>query len=264
MVRINVHKIFRNKHTMLLACDQGLEHGPSDFNAQNIDPEYIFNIALEANYSGVIFQHGIAEKYHGEHYREVPLIVKLNGKSNLSNVPPLSHLLCSVERAIKLGASAVGYTIYPGSPEEQTMLVELSKIVDKAHDYGLPVIVWNYPRGPGINEMDTNTIAYGARMALEMGADVIKLKYNGDAEGFKWITKCAGRARVIISGGDHTDHRTLLTHAFDSIQSGGRGIAVGRNVWQDPMPFSVSKALEQVIFHNKTVDEAMQFLNENK
>jgi class I fructose-bisphosphate aldolase len=258
LVRIHINKLLRKKRTMLLAYDQGLEHGPTDFNLQNADPEYIMNIALEGGYCGVVLHQGLAEKYHIGHYKDVPLILKLNGKTNLPHMPPVSHQLCSVERAIKLGATAVGYTLYPGSPEEQSMLVEFGKIVDRAHDYGMPVIAWAYPRGPSIDPMETNTIAYGARMALELGADIIKLKYNGDPQGFKWITKLAGRAKVVISGGHLTDPYHLLHNAFDSLLGGGIGVAVGRNIWQSTKPFAISKALEDIIFHNKTPEEVIK------
>ena len=168
-----------NNRCILLAYDQGLEHGPTDFDEANFDPKYILDIAKKGRYDGIILHHGTAEKYYGSHYHSVPLIIKLNGKTKLLNGDPISRQLCSVERAIKIGAQGVGYTIYPGSLHEEEMLVELSHIVEKSHEYGLPVFVWTYPRGTGIeDEYDTDTLAYSARMAAELGADFIKIKYN--------------------------------------------------------------------------------------
>src|SRR3989338_4331209 len=143
-MRINIGKLLRKDRSLLLAYDQGLEHGPRDLNDKSVDPKYIFDIALEGMYDGIIVQHGIAEKYYNKYFRDIPLIVKLNGKTALTNIAPLSKQLCSVDRAIKLGAVGVGYTIYTGSPNEPEMFAEFSKVVETAHDYGMPVIAWMY------------------------------------------------------------------------------------------------------------------------
>lgn len=263
MTHVRINSILRKGKAMFLACDQGLEHGPKDFNEKNIDPSYIFDIALEGGYTAVIVQPGVAEKYYKGAYKEVPLIVKLNGKTTLPKIEPVSRQHCSVEHAIKLGASAVGYTIYPGSRHEPEMFAEFGRIVEEAHDHGLPVVLWLYPRGQDVHdELDGKLIAYAARIGLELGADVLKLKYNGDLENFKWIVACAGRAKVVISGGSKLSHEKFLTKVYEtSVEAGCAGIAVGRNIWQDPRPFSLTKALEQVIFHHKRPEEVTYLLN---
>jgi len=255
-------KLFRNGKAMFLACDQGLEHGPGDFNERNIDPEYILNIALEGGYTGVILQPGVAEKYYHGAYKEVPLIVKLNGKTRLPKIDPISRQTCSVTRAVKMGADAVGYTIFDGSRAEPEIFQEFGRIVEEAHDYGLPVIAWMYPRGQDVANENSNEIAaYSARIGLELGADLLKLKYNGDLGNFKWVLKCAGRAKVVISGGSKKSHEEFLKEVYDTVVTANcAGLAVGRNVWQDERPFSLSKALEQVIFHKKRPDEVMHLL----
>lgn len=255
--------LLKKGKAMFLACDQGLEHGPTDFNEHSVDPKYILDIALEGGFTGVIFQHGIAEKYYEGAYKDVPLIVKLNGRSKLPKIDPISRQLCSVERAVKLGAAAVGYTIYDGSPMEPEMFREFGRIVEEAHNYGIPVIAWMYPRGKDIkNDLDNNLLAYSARIGLELGADMIKIKYNGDLGNFRWMLKCAGRAKVVISGGDKTSHQKFLTEAYETaVQADCAGIAVGRNIWQDAKPYALSKALEQVVFHKSKPDIAMQMLN---
>ncbi|MBM3200637.1 hypothetical protein FJZ53_06885, partial [Candidatus Woesearchaeota archaeon] len=104
--------------SLLLAYDQGLEHGPTDFDDKNVDPDYIQEIAVKGKYNGLIFQKGVAEKYYN---CKIPLILKLNGKTNLVKGEPIAAQLCSVKEAIELGAKAVGYTIYVGSAHEATM-----------------------------------------------------------------------------------------------------------------------------------------------
>jgi len=258
----SMDRILRNGKAFFLAYDQGLEHGPVDFNEKNIDPKHILDIALEGGYTGVILQPGVAEKYFYGPYKEVPLIVKLNGKTRLPKIDPISRQTCSVQRAVKIGASAVGYTIFDGSRAEPEIFQEFGRIVEEAHDHGLPVIAWIYPRGQDIqDEMSNDIIAYSARIGLELGADMIKIKYNGDLENFKWVRKCAGRTKVVISGGSKKPHPEFLKDVYDTLHvAGTEGLAVGRNVWQDERPFALSKALEQIIFHKKRPEEVLHLL----
>lgn len=261
-MRINLHKILRKDKSLLLAYDQGLEHGPKDLNEKTVDPKYIFDIALEGLYDGVITQNGIAEKYYHSYYKDVPLIIKLNGKTTLTNIAPISRQLCSVDRAVKLGAVAVGYTIYTGSPNEPEIFTEFSKIVENAHDYGIPVIAWMYPRGPGIDEKNNDVLAYSARVGLELGADMLKLKYNDDPNGFRWVVKCAAAAKVLVAGGDKVDEQHFLQKSEEIMKTGVTGMAVGRNVWQHDYPLAITKALRKIVYEGATSQEAEKVYEE--
>ncbi len=258
---VNTSKILKDGKAMYLAYDHGMEHGPEDFNLRNVDPEHIFDLALEGEYQGIIVHHGLAHKYYYGPYKDVPLIVKLNAKNDLPDINPISRPFCSVSRAVKLGADAVGYTIYDGSPAETEMFQEFGQIVEEAHDYGLPVIAWMYPRGPEIqDERSTEITAYSARLALELGADLVKLKYNGNPKGFEWVVENAGRTKVLLSGGHKIDDRQLLETVSDVMEAGATGLAVGRNVWKHPKPHSITDALQDVIFDEKNVDRALRNL----
>ena len=162
-MKIKTSKLLQNDRTIMLAYDQGLEHGPTDFNAENVDPKKILDIALEGKFNAVILQNGVAEKYYHNEYKEVPLVVKLNGKTSLPHIAPVSRQVCSVDRAVRLGADAVGYTIYDGSEQEPHIFHEFGKVVENAHDYGIPVIAWMYPRGAAIkSDTTTDILAYSA------------------------------------------------------------------------------------------------------
>ena len=140
-------RLFRDGKAMFLAYDQGLEHGPKDFNDRNFDPSYVIDIALRHRFTGLILHKGLAEKYHENYSGRVPLIVKVNGKDNIAKTSPFSPVLCSVDYAVRLGADAVGYTLYVGSPDESRAMEDFRQVQERAHDYGLPVIGWMYPRG---------------------------------------------------------------------------------------------------------------------
>lgn len=251
MIRKQKEGLFKDGKTLILACDQGFEHGPVDFNLKNIDPKYIFDIAKDAGYNAVAVQAGIAEKY-GYEYRDIPLIVKLNGKTRFDNEDPVSYQHTSVEYAAQLGAMAVGYTIYLGSSKEQEMFREFGYICEQARRRGMKSVCWMYPRGIHIkNELDTDTLAYAARIAMELGADVVKLKHNGDVEGMKWVVKSAGKAKVVIAGGSKTSDEEFIKLVEDSLEAGAVGLAVGRNVWQHEDPLKISMKAKEKIFNYK-------------
>jgi fructose-bisphosphate aldolase, class I len=234
--------------SMLLAYDQGLEHGPStDFNDKNVDPAMIMDIAARGKFNGIVFQKGIAERYYDG---KVPLIVKLNGKTSLPKGEPISKQVCSVEQALSLGAKGVGYTIYLGSGYEAEMLSEFGRIQEQAHARGVPAIAWIYPRGAAVqNDTSKEIVAYAARTGLELGADAVKIKYTGDSASFSWAVKSAAGVRVFMSGGPKapTDE-DFLKQVKGVIDAGGTGLAVGRNVWQNQDPLSMAEKLRKVIF----------------
>ncbi len=257
----NTSKLLKNGRIFVLAYDQGLEHGPSDFNDKSVDPKYVLDIAEKGKYTGVIFQKGIAERYYDKRKNKVPLILKLNGKTNLVKGEPISTQLCSVKEAKKLGAKGVGYTIYVGSKYEHIMFKEFEKIEKDAHRNNLSVIAWMYPRGEAIkNELDRDILAYSARVGLELGADIVKMKYNNNPHDLKWIVKCAGKTKVMISGGAKTKPGFLLSQAKDIMNSGAVGMAIGRNIWQYKEPLKMTKALQSIIFENKSVRDVMRLL----
>ncbi len=247
----------KNGKSMLLAYDQGLEHGPSkDFNDRNVDPSFIMDVAAKGGFTGVIFQKGVAERFYTG---KVPLIVKLNGKSALPQGEPISRQVCSVKHALSLGAKGVGYTIYLGSGLEAEMFAEFGRIQEEAHERGVAAIAWIYPRGAAVKD-DTSKeiVAYAARTGLELGADAVKIKYTGDSASFSWAVKAAAGARVFMSGGPKTSSdEEFLTQVKGVIDAGATGLAVGRNVWQHKEPLKMAERLRRVIFENKSVQEAL-------
>jgi len=243
---------------LLLPIDQGIEHGPRDFfpNPDSKDPEYQFRLAAEGGYSAIACQIGLATKYYPDYAGQVPLILKVNGKTD---VPPsdeaLSTTNASVEDAVRLGADAVGYTLYVGSPRQGEDLHQLKGVREDCERYGMPLVIWSYPRGRDIEakggQNSFYAIDYAARMAMEMGADVVKLNmpkldpekdkdspapYNemevDQAEAIRHCVASAGRALVVLSGGSKVDDETVLGNTRMVMEAGGSGVIFGRNVWQ--------------------------------
>jgi class I fructose-bisphosphate aldolase len=230
-----------------LAYDHGMEHGPTDFNTKNVSPEYILDIARKAEVDAVVLLKGSA-KNHYKKSSGVPLILKLNQKTNLYEGEPISTQVCSVKEAIKLGASAVGYAVYAGSKYEHIMLAEFGKIQEEAKKYGLPTIMWSYPRGEAIKDEESpETIAYAARIAMEMGADVVKIKYPDDDSNLEWIVKCADKTRVFFAGGKEVSDNEFERRVEKAISAGFSGVAVGRHMWQSENPVGRIKKIRETI-----------------
>ncbi len=247
-----------NGTLMLLPIDQGIEHGPRDFfpNPASKDPDYQFRLAAEAGYSAIACQIGMAEKYYPDYAGQVPLILKVNAKTDIpSSAHAFSACNASVEDAVRLGADAIGYTLYVGSPRQDEDLAQLREVREDCDRFGMPLVIWSYPRGEAIDAKGGATsfyaIDYAARLAMEMGADVVKINMptinpekDRDAqppydemevtadEAMRQCVESAGRALVVLSGGSKVDDETVLGHARSVMQAGGSGVIFGRNVWQ--------------------------------
>ncbi len=254
---VDISKITRNGKALFLAYDQGMEHGPTDFNDENVNPQNILEIAVDGNFTAVIFQKGTAEKYYSgtEFVQKVPLILKLNGKTNLVDDPdPYSPQICSVEEAINLGASAVGYTIYVGSKHEPDMFKEFSDIEQEAHGKNILVIGWMYVRGSGTEGKSISELtAYAARLGLELGADIIKIKYPGDEKSLAWAVESAGKTKVVVSGGEKQDESTFLDMVQTVMNSGAIGMAAGRNIWQADNPLKMAEKIKNIIWNTTSM-----------
>ncbi len=241
----------RDGRGLLLAYDQGLEHGPTkDFDERNVDPAFIMETAVKGKFTGVVFQKGVAERFYNG---RVPLILKVNGKTSLPKGEPVSRQLCSVEHAVSLGAKAVGYTIYLGSGYERTMISEFGRVQEQAHDRGIAAVAWVYPRGAGVQD-DTSKeiVSYAARVGLELGADAVKIKYTGDRASFAWAVRAAGGVKVFMSGGPKAPtEESFLEQVRGVMDAGGSGLAVGRNVWQSKEPLEMARKLRSAIFEGR-------------
>ncbi len=244
---------------LILPIDQGLEHGPVDFfaNPDSLDPRYQYELARDGKFSAIALHIGLAEKYFHEYAGEVPLILKLNGKTS---IPPdtqaFSSLTGTVEDAVRLGANAVGYTVYVGSPAQDRDFRQLVDVRRDADRFGLPLIVWAYPRGEFVAKRGGReslyAVDYAARVALELGADIVKVNYPvasekdaespapyntlhlGPEEAFRKVVESAGRALVLVSGGEKISDPELLAKVRASMHAGATGIIFGRNMWQRP------------------------------
>ena len=243
---------------MILPIDQGLEHGPVDFfpNPPSADPEFQFKLAVKGGYSGIALHLGLAEKYAPKYAGKIPIVLKINGKTRIpSAAEPVSPMTGSVEDAVRIGADAIGYTLYVGSPNQHTDFTQFRKVKADAERYGMPIIMWAYPRGEAIDKKGGRNslfaVDYAARVADELGADIVKLNVPKDdpktratqrvpydklelsyEERVSKVVKSAGKCLVLFSGGGMISDEEVIRRGKVCVEQGATGLIFGRNLWQ--------------------------------
>jgi class I fructose-bisphosphate aldolase len=261
---------------VILPVDQGFEHGPHRSfqpNPPAYDPDYHFQLAIDAGCNAYAAPLGFLEAAAGKFAGEIPLILKLNNSDSLAKVgEPLSAVTGSVKDAVRLGCSAIGFTIYPGSGARNVMFEELRELIAEAKEYGLPSVVWSYPRGAAVSkdgETAVDVVAYAAQIAAQLGAHIIKVKPPKDfieqPEAKKVFEKYAiptktlpdrvrhviqssfnGKRIVIFSGGEAKGSEEILEEVKGIRDGGGFGSIMGRNSFQRPKDEAV-KLLKDVM-----------------
>ncbi len=267
---------------MLFAGDQKVEHLNNDFYGQDIpaednDPEHLFKIASRANIGVFATQFGLISRYARD-YHDIPYLVKLNAKTNLipySDKDPYSKQWLSVKEVVHFADTSsidlmgVGYTLYLGSAYEHEMLKEAAQIVFQAHQEGLLVVLWIYPKGNYVaDEHDAHVIAGAAGVGAALGADFVKLKVPYEEGMFQptllcEVTQAAGRTGVLCEGGDKVEAEDFLKELYEQIHIGGsRGNGTGRNIHQRSLEEAIkmANAIYAVTAKNASVAEAMTII----
>ncbi len=248
---------------VILPVDQGWEHGPARSfgpNAPAYDPHYHFKLAIEAGLNAYAAPLGFLEAGAADFAGEVPLILKANNHDSLADEKDSwQALTASVNDALRLGCCAVGLTIYPGSALRQEMYENLRAYTEDAKAAGLAVVVWSYPRGSSLSkpgETAIDVVGYGAQIACQLGANIVKVKLPSDhleqdaarkvyekekipistlADRVRHVTQCAfgGRRILIFSGGAKKNDDQALYDEIKAIRDGGGfGSIIGRNTFQ--------------------------------
>ncbi len=250
---------------VILPVDQGFEHGPARSFAPNppaYDPHYHFQLAIEAGLSAYAAPLGFIEAGASTYAGAIPTILKVNSANSLarSKEAPTQAVTAGVKDALRLGCSAIGFTIYPGSDAAYDMMEEIAEMGREAKAHGLAVVIWSYPRGGSLSKQGETAIdicAYAAHMAALLGAHIIKVKPPTASIGLdaakktyeqqhidistlprrvEHVMQCAfnGRRIVVFSGGESTSDEELYTTVRGLRDGGANGSIIGRNTFQRP------------------------------
>jgi class I fructose-bisphosphate aldolase len=261
-------------HMVILPVDQGFEHGPARSFAPNppaYDPHYHFQLAIDAGLNGYAAPLGMLEAGADSFAGAIPTILKCNSSNSLA-VTKDQAITGSVTDALRLGCSAIGFTIYPGSEDQFEMMEEIRELAEEAKSVGLAVVIWSYPRGGNLSkkgETAMDICAYAAHMAALLGAHIIKVKPPTDeleqdeakkayekakvdistlSKRIEHVMQSAFNRRrlVVFSGGAAKDTEGLLNEIRAIRDGGGTGSIIGRNSFQRPREEALA-LLDQVI-----------------
>ena len=265
---------------LILPVDQGFEHGPAASFAVNepaYDPSYHFQLAIKAGCSAYAAPFGFLDSVAREFAGEIPLILKVNSSDSLYKDidNPIPSITAGVEEALRLGCSAIGFTIYPGSGAREQMYEDVISLGREARQVGLAVVIWSYPRGIDLSkegETALDVVAYAAQIAAQLGAHIIKVKpptafIETEKELYKknkiktdrlsqrvqHVIQAAfnGKRLLVFSGGPGKKEEELLNEIRELSQGGASGSIVGRNVFQRPQAEAL-ELLNKIISIYKT------------
>jgi fructose-bisphosphate aldolase/2-amino-3,7-dideoxy-D-threo-hept-6-ulosonate synthase len=167
----------------------------------------------------------------------------------------------TVEEAITMGADAVSVHINIGADNESEMFKTLGFVSEKCMRWGMPLVAMMYPRGRKVkSEHDVEAVKLAARVGAELGADIVKTNYTGDVKSFEEVVKGCP-APVVVAGGPKMEtSRDVLQMVWETIQAGGAGASIGRNVFQAPDPTKMVRAIAEIVHQGRSVKEAVKVL----
>ena len=263
LARLLMHgKLGGTGKLVILPVDQGFEHGPvRSFapNAAGYDPHYHFQLAVDAGLSAYAAPLGMIEAGADSFAGAIPTILKCNSANSLATEKDQA-VTATVNDALRLGCSAIGFTIYPGSEYQFELIEEIRELAEEAKSVGLAVVVWSYPRGGMVTkegETAMDVCAYAAHMAALIGAHIIKVKPPTDAmfldaakkvydaqsipvgsltERISHVVQSCfnGKRIVVFSGGEAKDLDGIYKEVTAIRDGGGNGSIIGRNTFQRP------------------------------
>jgi predicted phospho-2-dehydro-3-deoxyheptonate aldolase len=256
---IRLKRIFNKMsgNIVLVPLDHGVTMGPVEGLKNIKDTMKRFTYS---EVDGVILHKGNIRntiEYLGE---DINLIVHLNASTQISPDPDLKTLICTVEEAIQLGADAVSIHINIGSDNESRMLYDFGIIGKKCGDWGIPLLAMMYVRGKFIDNGTTKHIKLAARVASELGADIVKVNFTGDIDSFRSVIEGCSVPIVVAGGEKASSSESILRDIHAAMKVGARGVACGRNAFQHENPKLFCKAVSMIVHDNASVEEALCIL----
>jgi fructose-bisphosphate aldolase / 2-amino-3,7-dideoxy-D-threo-hept-6-ulosonate synthase len=245
-------------NAVIVPMDHGISIGPIP---GLIDMKKTVSDVVDGGATAVLMHKGMVPQGHRTSGHDVGLILHLSASTDIGVNSNNKVLVATVEEALKLGADAVSMHINVGAESEPQMIKDLGMVSFQCMEWGMPLIVMAYARGPTIkNSFDPIAVAHAARVAMELGADIVKCNYTGDIDSFKNVVKGA-MVPVVIAGGPKTNSDLeILQMVHDSLEAGGHGVSIGRNIFQHKDVKGIMSAVSDIVLHQATVEEAARHL----
>ncbi len=249
----------KTKKTVIVPMDHGMSVGPI---SGLVDMKDIVDHIAQGGANAVLGHIGLPLFAHRRYGTDIGLIIHLSGSTSISPNPNNKILITPVEDAVKMGADAVSVHINIGADTDHEMLQKLGITASKCREWGMPLLAMMYPRGEKIDsEHSAEYVKIAARAAAEIGADIVKTNYTGDIDSFKEVTRGCPIPVVIAGGPRMNTTKQLLEMIHDSIEGGGCGVAIGRNIFQADNPTKMTKAIYKIVHEGYDISEALAELD---
>src|SRR6266568_2499749 len=249
--------------SIIVPMDHGVE-GPEYVELE--DPRQLVSDLVDAGANGFLMRRGLARFTSESYGGRAAWAQRITGRTGLAHLDKEQLFIASPEEALRNGADAVCYTIFLGGDHEERDYPLIGQTADTCMRIGLPLLAEIFPAGgpdsvayDGPYEVDDLRVA--VRVACEEGAHFIKTFYPGDAASFSRVVAYS-TLPVLIAGGPKADTREqVLEMVKGAMEGGGRGVVMGRKVWQSPDPPAMMRALVAVIREGADVGSALRIYN---
>jgi fructose-bisphosphate aldolase/2-amino-3,7-dideoxy-D-threo-hept-6-ulosonate synthase len=243
--------------TIIVPLDHGVTLGPIP---GLVDLGKTIDLVADGGANAVVGHMGLALHGHRGHGRDVGLIMHLSASTSIGPDPNDKVLVNTVTNALKMGADGVSVHINVGADSEAKMLEDLGRVAVTCMEWGMPLLAMMYPRGRKVaDEHEVESVKLAARVAAELGADIVKTVYTGDPDSFREVTRGCP-VPVVVAGGSKTDDRAILDLVEGAMEGGAAGISIGRNAFQHPAPDRLIRAAALIIHEGRLAEEAVEIL----
>jgi fructose-bisphosphate aldolase / 2-amino-3,7-dideoxy-D-threo-hept-6-ulosonate synthase len=244
--------------SVIVPMDHGVTVGPIP---GLIDMGKAVDKVAEGGANAVIGHRGLALHGHRGYGKDVGLILHISASTSLNMDPNQKVLVASVEHCLKFGADGVSMHVNLGAETEAQMLADLGRVSMECMEWGIPLLAMMYCRGKKVkNEYDVKFVKHAARVASELGVDIVKVNYTGSAESFHDVVEGCS-IPVVIAGGEKMETQEQVLQMVRGMKdAGGKGVSIGRNVFQAADPVKMVAAISAIVHQDVTVKEAMKII----
>ena len=248
----------KSGNTVIVPMDHGISSGPIEGLT---DMKRATNAVAEGGADAVLLHKGIVRAGHRGYGRDIGLIVHLSASTSLGPDPLNKVRVTTVDEAIKLGADAVSVHVNIGAENEPEMLRKLGETAQICEEWGMPLLAMMYPRGGKVtDEHDVKFVKHVSRIGAELCADIIKTNYTGTPDSFREVVEGTPIPVVIAGGPKMETDKEVLEMIKEAMDAGGRGVSIGRNIFQHRNPTKMTRAVADIVHKNISVKEALEIL----
>ena len=254
---LRMNRIFSkgDGRAVIVAIDHGGIAGPVP---GIVKPAEVLGDCVRAKADAILATRGLAQAAQGAWDRGTGLVLRLTGGFTVLGGGFEEELIGDAETALRSGADAVAMTVKFGHKREGAFIKQASLAAAACSAWGLPVMIEAMAKQEGKKSNDPEGITLAARAAQEIGADIVKTYYTGDQDSFRAVVEGCPVPIVILGGAKSESMEGLFSEVYDSLQAGGAGIAIGRNIWQQGRTRVMVEAMVGLVHENWTVAQALK------